>query len=52
MEKVKKCKHAGCSCMAPDGNDYCSQTCKDSKNVIELTCQCRHPQCSGEQLKA
>lgn len=51
MDKTKKCKHAGCGCAAPEGKDYCSEVCKDAKSVIEITCQCRHPQCGGEQLK-
>lgn len=52
MSQAKKCKHAACNCMASNGKDYCSDRCKDSKKMTELTCQCNHPGCKGEALKA
>jgi hypothetical protein len=52
MAQAKKCKHAACNCMTSDGKDYCGDRCKDSKNMTELTCQCNHPECKGEALKA
>jgi hypothetical protein len=52
MEKGKKCKHDGCNCVPADGKPYCSDRCKDRKNVTELTCQCNHPECKGEPLRA
>jgi len=52
MDNQKKCKHAGCNCVPPGKEAYCSQRCKDAKNVTELTCQCGHPACQGGTLKA
>jgi hypothetical protein len=52
FNKSKKCKHASCSCIPADGKDYCSEVCKNAKKVTELTCQCNHPECKGEGVKA
>jgi hypothetical protein len=51
MPSSKKCKHPSCSCQVPDGESYCSTACKDAKGLMDLTCQCNHPQCQGEELK-
>jgi hypothetical protein len=48
----KKCAHPACSCHVHEGKKFCSETCEDAKNVTELTCQCDHPGCRGEALKA
>lgn len=48
----KKCKHSACDCVPSGKDDYCSQWCKDAKNVTELACQCQHSGCRGEKLKA
>ena len=47
----EKCKHPACDCVPPKGESYCSLTCEDAKDTIELTCQCGHPGCRGEALK-
>lgn len=52
MSNPKKCAHAACSCMAPEGQKFCSDRCASAKNMTELTCQCQHPACGGEALKA
>lgn len=52
MAQTKKCKHAACNCILSDGKDYCSDRCKDSKKMTELTCQCNHLDCKGEPLRA
>lgn len=52
MSTPKKCAHEACSCIAADGKKYCSETCEAAKDVTELACQCNHPGCSGEALKA
>ena len=51
MAGTKKCAHLACSCIAPDKQKYCSQTCQDSKNVTALACHCAHPECGEEALK-
>jgi len=52
MNETLKCAHPACSCVPADGNKYCSETCADAKRVTELACQCQHPTCQGEALKA
>jgi hypothetical protein len=45
-EQSGKCAHASCQCQAAANDKYCSQYCKDAKNVTELGCGCTHPACS------
>ena len=52
MAGTKKCAHPACSCIAPDKQKYCCQTCQDSKNVTALACHCAHPECGEEALKS
>ncbi len=49
MNQPQQCAHPGCSCtVAPNGEfgKYCSEHCKEAKNMTELRCGCRHPGCS------
>ena len=46
----KKCKHTGCSCMAPKGSDYCSTLCQDAKGTTTLQCDCGHSACDANKL--
>jgi hypothetical protein len=52
MNTPSKCARPACNCIPPDGKQYCSEICADAKGVTELTCQCQHPACQGEKLKA
>jgi hypothetical protein len=45
----KKCAHAACSCTVTEGK-YCSQMCQDSHAYTGLTCDCKHPACTGAAL--
>jgi len=47
MTDSKKCAHAGCSCMAPEGKKFCSQMCEDSKGTTTLKCHCGHSGCDA-----
>lgn len=49
-DETKKCAHPACSCTVTGGAKFCSQICEDSKGMIELKCDCKHPGCAGEQL--
>jgi hypothetical protein len=51
MNDAKKCAHPACSCIPANGQKYCSEQCADVKKMTEITCQCDHPSCRGEQLK-
>lgn len=44
MSDPKKCAHESCRCMTTE--KYCSEVCKDSKNVTDIACQCQHPACA------
>ena len=50
MSESKTCAHPGCSCVSTE--KYCSQKCADSKNLIELACECGHPGCKGSKIIA
>jgi len=43
--EVKKCAHPACKCQAPEGEDYCSESCKDAADMTEISCCCEHPEC-------
>ena len=36
MSDEKKCEHTGCKCLAEAGSKYCSNFCKDSKDLTTL----------------
>ncbi len=42
-KEMKKCAHEICKCMTSE--TYCSEVCRDARNVTELACQCSHPEC-------
>ena len=48
-EKQKKCAHEACSCIPKQGEKYCSQYCKDSKDFTALACDCGHPGCEASR---
>ena len=47
-ETTTKCAHPACSCMVTSGGaygKYCSEHCKEAKNITVLRCDCMHPGC-------
>jgi hypothetical protein len=46
----KKCEMAGCLCMAPAGQKYCSSYCETAKDAVKLECDCGHPACDSQKL--
>jgi hypothetical protein len=44
------CAHPACTCIPPKGERYCSETCKDAKDMTELRCGCNHPECVAAKL--
>jgi hypothetical protein len=46
-EKTRKCGHPACACTVSGKEKYCSEYCKDAKDLTELTCTCEHPECRG-----
>ncbi len=46
-DKAEKCAHISCLCIAPKGEKYCSQLCKDAgTEETEIGCDCGHPACA------
>ncbi len=45
--ETQKCAHASCTCTVADGAKYCCQLCEDSKDVTELSCDCKHAGCGS-----
>jgi hypothetical protein len=48
MADGNKCAHPICECIVPKGGahgKYCSETCKEKGDTIELRCDCQHPAC-------
>jgi len=50
MADSKKCAHSTCNCVAAEGSKFCSNYCKDSKNLTTLQCDCGHPGCATQKL--
>jgi hypothetical protein len=45
--KKKKCAYIPCLCDVAEGEEYCSEPCRDAgSDNVEIECQCDHPQCS------
>jgi hypothetical protein len=45
---VEKCAHPACKCLVAPGAEfgkYCSEHCKEAKDMTELRCDCKHPMC-------
>lgn len=51
MAGTKKCAHPACNCQVAAGQKYCSTKCESSRGMMELTCQCGHPDCEGVGMK-
>jgi hypothetical protein len=45
--KKNKCAHKLCSCIAPEGNKYCSAYCEAANKTTDIACGCEHPACTG-----
>ena len=45
MDTPTKCAHPECGCLAHDNSKYCSDSCKETADLIEIACQCGHPGC-------
>ena len=40
-----KCAHPACICTVPEGTKYCSTSCEDAKDTLEISCNCGHSGC-------
>ena len=46
MADAKKCANPACSCIAPQGEKFCSPHCEAMRGTPEVSCQCGHAGCS------
>jgi hypothetical protein len=47
---TNKCAHPACNCTVAKGGPfgkYCSEHCKEARDIIELHCDCKHPGCGS-----
>jgi metallothionein len=51
-QQTKKCAHPACNCKVDKGKKYCGDYCHDAGHTLELSCNCRHPQCAEEVAAA
>jgi hypothetical protein len=51
-QQTKKCAHPACNCPVDKGQKYCGDYCHDARRTLELSCNCRHPQCAVETAAA
>jgi hypothetical protein len=48
IERPTKCAHPACGCPTEKSSNYCSQSCKDAADLIEISCPCGHLGCTTE----
>jgi len=49
MTTTNKCAHPACKCTVTSGGaygKYCSEHCQEAKDVSEIHCDCKHPDCN------
>jgi hypothetical protein len=51
-ENKNRCAHPSCMCLVEKGKKYCSDYCHDARRTMELSCNCRHPECVTQSLAA
>ncbi len=49
-ETKPECAHPACDCIAKDGSDYCSESCKDAGDLTEISCKCGHAECATQAM--
>ena len=49
---MKKCAHPACTCTVDRDTKYCSQSCKDSGDTTEISCNCGHAGCAASETMA
>lgn len=45
-QEQKKCQNPVCSCVPQEGK-YCSASCEGKGALVEIDCDCSHPECKG-----
>ena len=46
--KKGKCAHPACQCPVSENQKYCSTSCQDAGDTLELSCNCGHAGCAVE----
>jgi hypothetical protein len=52
LDSKPACKHQGCHCSVPSGEEFCSEHCRNaeargSANEGRGSCGCGHPECNN-----
>jgi len=45
-QEQQKCQNPVCSCIPKEGK-YCSASCEGKGALVEIDCDCSHPECAG-----
>jgi len=48
MAEPAKCANQVCTCAVPESKPhgkYCSEYCREMKNVTQMRCLCKHEEC-------
>lgn len=47
-ENRHNCAHRNCKCQVAEKGEYCSEYCRDGRDIDELGCGCEHTPCLDE----
>lgn len=47
-EKTQTCAHRSCKCRVAEKDEYCSEYCRDGRDITEIGCGCEHTPCLDE----
>ena len=46
-KEARTCDNAACNCPVPEDAKYCSASCEGGRGIVEIDCDCSHPECAG-----
>jgi hypothetical protein len=46
-DQENTCANPVCTCLAQPDGKYCSASCEGKGDIVELDCDCGHPECGG-----
>ena len=52
LDSKPECKHQGCHCSVPSGEEFCSEHCRNAEakgaaHEGRVACGCGHPDCNA-----
>ena len=48
IEKPNACAHGSCKCRVAEEGEFCSEYCREAREINELGCGCEHTRCIHE----